>query len=169
MSRPAGQLHHSSVCQYFSVWILLHSQRPMIARFFCRAELVVSSQSRIGILDLNFAYFRYTDQHNEGVYDILQSWESHALFSNFIHNYNLFYFPVSRYFLYWKPSNVINVLKRKKILEFHLSIDKHLNYYWAGKPWTEANNITENASNQKLIIKISRALTINGEAKRNCQ
>ena len=36
-------MHHSSVCYYFLSEFL--SQRPMIARFFYRAELVVSSQS----------------------------------------------------------------------------------------------------------------------------
>ena len=62
----AGQLAssstiHLSVIIFLSELSSLHSlssQRPMIARFFCRAELVASSQSQIGILDLNIADFR---------------------------------------------------------------------------------------------------------------
>ena len=46
---------HLSVIIFLSEFL---SQRPMIARFFCRAELVASSQSQIGILDLNIADFR---------------------------------------------------------------------------------------------------------------
>ena len=45
--------------------LLLSSQRPMIARFFCRAELVASSQSQIGILDLNIADFNRAQPHNK--------------------------------------------------------------------------------------------------------
>ena len=50
-----GRTIHLSVIIFLSEFL---SQRPMIARFFCRAELVASSQSQIGILDLNIADFR---------------------------------------------------------------------------------------------------------------
>ena len=44
-----GRTIHLSVSIFLSEFL---SQRPMIARFFCRAELVASSQSWIGILYL---------------------------------------------------------------------------------------------------------------------